>query len=303
MIKAWFWHHLDSLHVTIARLARTPVVTLLNVGVIGIALALPVGLYGARANLPGLAHTLAADPQLSVLLALDAGRADADRIAARLKNHAGVREARFVPREQALKELKASTGLADVVDSLPQNPLPDAFVVLPRDRQPDALEKLRDEVRAWPKVAHVQLDTAWARRLEAGLKLARLAVWLMATLFAFALVAVTFNTIRLQILTRREEIEVSKLIGATDPFIRRPFLYFGALQGFAGGIAAWVIIWAGIGLLNGALADLAQLYAARLELQHLGPEDSLSLLAFSAGLGWFGSWLSVKQHLAGIETR
>ncbi len=194
-----------------------------------------------------------------------------------------------MPREQALKELKASTGLADVVDSLPQNPLPDAFVVLPRDTQPEALEKLRDEVRGWPKVTHVQLDTAWARRLEAGLKLARLAVWLLATLFAFALVAVTFNTIRLQILTRREEIEVSKLIGATDPFIRRPFLYFGALQGLAGGVAAWAIIWAGVWLLNGALAELTQLYSARIELQHLGtgrqPRASSCFPPGSAGSG------------------
>jgi cell division transport system permease protein len=112
---------------------------------------------------------------------------------------------------------------------------------------------------------------------------------------------VTFNTIRLQILTRREEIEVSKLIGATDPFIRRPFLYYGTLQGLAGGVAAWGIIWAGVRLLNGALSELAQLYAARIELQHLDPSDSLSLFAFSAALGWFGSWLSVNQHLARFE--
>ena len=223
-MKTWFWHQLDAFRTTLARLLRTPVATLLNVGVIGIALALPVGLYVALVNLQDFAHTLASDPQLSVFLALDAGRSDAEKIAARLKQHAGVREARYVPRERALKELKASTGLADVVDSLPQNPLPDAFVVLPRDTQPEALEKLRDEVRGWPKVAHVQLDTAWARRLEAGLKLARLAVWLLATLFAFALVAVTFNTIRLQILTpgRRSRLQADR---RTDPFIPPPFLY------------------------------------------------------------------------------
>lgn len=174
-------------------------------------------------------------------------------------------------------------------------------MVVPRETGPQSLEKLRDEVSGWPKVTHVQLDTVWAQRLEAGLRLARLAVWLLATLFAFALVAVTFNTIRLQVLTRREEIEVSKLIGATDPFIRRPFLYFGTLQGLAGGLAAWIIIWAGIQLLNGALSELAQLYAARFELRHLSPEDSLSLFVFSAGLGWFGSWLSVNRHLAEIE--
>ncbi len=302
-MRAWLWQHRDALVTTVARLVRTPVATLLNLGVIGVALALPVGLYVGLDNLRGFTRSLASDPQLSVFLALDAGRPEVEKTRARLAQHPGVREARFVPRDQALKELKASTGLGDVTDSLPQNPLPDAFVVLPRDRAPDALEKLRGEIAGWPGVTHVQLDTAWARRLEAGLKVARLAVGLVATLFAFALVAVTFNTIRLQILTRREEIEVSKLIGATDPFIRRPFLYFGALQGLAGGIAAWAMVWAGVQFLNGALAELAQLYDAQFALRHLGLEDSVSLLVFSAGLGWFGSWLSVSQHLARIEPR
>ena len=302
-MRAWLWHQLDSLVTTLARFGRAPIVMLLNIGVIGIALALPVGLYVALDNLQGVVRTLASDPQLSVFLAPDAGSADAAKIEARLKQHAAVRDVRYVPRDQALKELKASTGLADVVDSLPSNPLPDAFVVQPRGAAPEALERLRDEVSRWPKVTHVQLDAAWARRLEAGLKVARLVVWLLATLFAFALVAVTFNTIRLQILTRREEIEVSKLIGATDSFIRRPFLYFGALQGLAGGVAAWAIIWAGLQLLNHGLADLSRLYATQIELRHLSLEDSASLLLFSAGLGWFGAWLSVDQHLARIEPR
>jgi cell division transport system permease protein len=300
-MRAWLWHQLDSLVTTLARFGRAPIVMLLNIGVIGIALALPVGLYVTLDNLRGVVRTLASDPQLSVFLAPDAGPADVAKIEARLKQHAAVRDVRYVPRDQALKELKASTGLADVVDSLPSNPLPDAFVVQPRGAAPEALERLRDEVSRWPKVTHVQLDAAWARRLEAGLKVARLVVWLLATLFAFALVAVTFNTIRLQILTRREEIEVSKLIGATDSFIRRPFLYFGALQGLAGGVAAWAIIWAGLQLLNHGLADLSRLYATQIELRHLSLEDSASLLLFSAGLGWFGAWLSVDQHLARIE--
>jgi cell division transport system permease protein len=301
-MKPWLWHHLDAFGMTLARLARTPVATLLNIGVIGIALALPLGLYVGLFNVQGLTRSLASDPELSVFLALDASPDEVRQIGTSLGRHASVRESRFVPRDQALKELKASSGLADVVDSLPQNPLPDAFIVLPRDPGAPGLEKLRDELRGWPKVTHVQLDAAWAQRLEAGLNLARLAVWLLATLFAFALVAVTFNTIRLQILTRREEIEVSKLIGATDGYIRRPFLYFGALQGIAGGVVAWLIVWTGIYFLNAALGDLSRLYAASFQLQPLGLEDSLSVLAFSAALGWLGSWLSVNQHLAGFET-
>jgi cell division transport system permease protein len=300
-VKAWLWNQVDTFVTTVARFARAPVVALLNFGVIGIALALPVGLYVVIDNFQDLTRSLASEPQLSVFLALDAGRTDVETIRARLRRHTAVRQSRFVPRDAALKELKASTGLADVVDSLPANPLPDAFLLTPTDPAPEALERLRDEVRGWPKVTHVQLDSAWARRLDAGLRVARLVVALLATLFAFALVAITFNTIRLQILTRREEIEVSKLIGATDAFIRRPFLYFGAVQGLAGGLAAWGIIWVGLYLLNGGLADLSALYATQIQLRHLGLEDSASLLAFSAALGWLGSWLSVNQHLAQIE--
>jgi cell division transport system permease protein len=302
-VNAWLWSHVDAFVTTLARLVRTPVATSLNVGVLGIALALPTGLYVALANVQGHARALAADPRLSVFLALDAGHTEIDQTRTRLQEHAGVGSVRYVSRDEALRRLKTRTGLADVVDSLAENPLPDAFVVRPRDAAPQALEQLRDELRGWPKVAHVQLDAMWARRLEAALRLARLAVWLLATLFAFALVAVTFNTIRLQILTRREEIEVAKLIGATDPFIRRPLLYFGAMQGLAGGLAAWAIVAISLYWLNSGLANLSQLYDTPLELRQLTPEDGLSLLLFSAVLGWFGAWLSVNQHLARLDLR
>jgi cell division transport system permease protein len=152
-------------------------------------------------------------------------------------------------------------------------------------------------------MAHVQVDSAWAQRLEAGLKVGRLAAAILAALFAFALVAVAFNTIRLQMLTRREEIEVARLIGATASFIRRPFLYFGALQGLAGGVAAWMILRLAVHVLNGGLAQLAQLYAARIEFGPLSPRDTVVLLAVSTGLGWLGSWLSVSRQLGQIEPR
>ena len=300
-MRAWLWHHFDSLRATLVRFARTPVAALFNIGVIGIALALPAGLYIVLANLQSSARTLASEPQLSLFLALDAGRADAVQIEARLKRQPGVRGFRYVPRDLALAELKAGTGLADVVDSLAQNPLPDAFIVESHDPAPQALEALRAEFARWPKVAHVELDAAWARRLEAGLKVGRIAVSILAALFAFALVAVTFNTIRLQILTRREEIEVARLIGATAAFIRRPFLYFGALQGLAGGAAAWAIVWLAVHWLNSGFAELSQLYATRIELSHMNLRDTAGLLVFSTALGWLGSWLSVSQHLGQIE--
>lgn len=300
-MRAWLWHHFDALRLTVARLARAPWATLLNAAVIGVALALPVGLYVAIANLQGVARSVSADPQLTVYLKLDAKPEEARRIEKRLRSHPAVQQVRFVSRAEALRDLEAGAGLAEVVSSLPENPLPDAFVVQPAAGEALRLDALGKELLGWPSVAEVRLDTAWARRLEAGIRLGRLATALLAGLFAFALVVVTFNTIRLQMLTRRDEIVVSRLIGATDAYIRRPFLYFGALQGLFGGAAAWALVWGGIQLLNGALADLARLYGTRWQLAHLTSEETLALIGFAALLGWAGSWLSVARQLAGLE--
>ncbi len=297
-MKIWFSQHARTLIAVIARLVRTPIASLFNIGVIGITLALPVGFYVGLFNLQGFSRELATDPQISLFLALDTGPEDLAQIENRLRQQPGVSKFRFISREQALADIKRSTGIADVIASLGQNPLPDAFVVDAAGKGAQGLEKLRDEFSRWPKIAYAQLDTAWAQRLEAALKLGQLAVLMLTTLLAFALVAVTFNTIRLQILTQRDEIEVARLIGATDPFIRRPFLYFGALQGLAGALAAWAIIWVSIYLLNNGLADLSQLYGANFQLRHLSLNDSLTLLAFSGGLGWFGAWMSVNRHLS-----
>ena len=302
-MKVWFSQHVRALLSTFVRLARTPVGTLFNLVVIGVALALPAGLYAALTNVQGISRELASEPQISLFLALDATRGDVAQIEGRIKQHAAVREYKYVSREQALQDIKRGTGLADIVETLVQNPLPDAFVVNARNHTAPFLERLRDEFQRWPKVAHVQVDAVWAQRLDGMLKLGRMAVLLLAGLLAFALVAITFNTIRLQILTQRDEIEVAKLIGATDPFIRRPFLYFGAVQGFIGGLAAWGIVWAGIYLLNGSLAELSHLYGTDLRFRPLMPRDSLSLLVFSAWLGWFGAWLSANKHLAQFDPR
>lgn len=300
-MSAWLAHHRHAFAMGLKRLAGSPLSTLLNVAVIGIAFSLPAGVYVMLDNLRVLSGHIDSAPQLSLFLTLDAGKQDIAEIEARLRRHPAVARFEFVPRERALQQLKRSAGLTEVVDSLKQNPLPDAFVVNAKDTAPQTLESLRSEMLKWPKAEHVQLDSAWAKRLGAMLKLARLAVLILATLLAFALIAVTFNTIRLQILTQRDEIEVVKLIGATNGFICRPFLYFGALQGLAGGAAAWGIVALAIELLNGNLGELAQLYNISFRLAHLAPEDGLSLLAFSAWLGWAGAWLSVARHLWQIE--
>jgi cell division transport system permease protein len=300
-MRNWLRQHRLCFTATVARLARTPLASLLNIGVIGIALALPLAFYVVLVNVQSAAQDKAPAPQVSLFLAVDAQAADTRDIENRLKKHTAIAKYRFISRDQALADLKAKSGLADVINSLGRNPLPDGFVVDAKENSVAALERLRDEFKAWPKVEHVQLDSAWARRLDATLQLGRLIVLVLGALLAFALVAVTFNTIRLQILTQRAEIEVAKLIGATNPFIRRPFLYYGAVLGLAGGVTGWLITWVGLRLLNDRLAGLAQLYGTELKLHHLSTPDTVSLCLFVAALGWLGAWLSASRNLAEFD--
>jgi len=302
-MKSWFLQHLHVMQFTLRKLRTTPVSSLLNVLVIGVALSLPTGGYVLLQNVQSLSDKLVGTPQISVFLSMGVSQDEINRFSKQLEQHAAISHVEFVPREQALLQLQHSTGLADVTGGLAQNPLPHAFIVYPKDNDAKKMESLRDELRSWPKFEHVQLDSAWARKLEGLLKFGRLAVLILAVLLSFALVAITFNTIRLQILTQREEIEVAKLIGASNGFIRRPFLYFGLVQGLLGGSAAWLIITVSLALLNASLSDLTHLYASNFSLQHLTAGDSFTLLLFAAYLGWLGALLSVTQHLWQIESR
>jgi cell division transport system permease protein len=302
-VKSWLRHHLLSLRATTLRLARAPFATALNALVIGVTLALPLGAWVIVANFERLAGHLGADPQLSVFLAPDAATADAARVEAVLGREAGIRTFRFVPKDEALAEMRRTDGLAEVVASLGVNPLPDAFLVALAPGDAAGAERLAATLRALPKVARVQLDTAWVLRLAAMLRLGRAAVGVLAALLAFGLVAVTFNTVRLQILTQRDEIEVSKLIGATDAYIRRPFYYQGALTGLAGGLAALGIVTGSVEVLNVEVARVAATYGADFRLGLPGFGDLAAILAFAAWLGWSGAWLSVSRHLSAIQPK
>lgn len=299
----WLRHHLRAFGRTLGRFLRHPVAAGLNVLVIGIALSLPTAGYVLMDNMGRAANGVAAKPQFTVFLQRDAGADAAAQVRALLERHGGVAGFRFVPRDEALRQLRDSAGLGDVDPVLDKNPLPDAFVVDAEALDPDQLDRMREQMAAWPAVDHVQLDSAWARRLDALLRVGQLAVLVVAALLGTALVLVTFNTIRLQILTQRDEIEVAKLIGATDGFIRRPFLYYGSLLGLAGGAAGWLIVAAALALLNGPVGRLAELYGARFTLSHLGVPESAALLGAAAFLGWLGATLSVARHLRDIEPK
>lgn len=297
-MRAWLTHHRDALAAAVRRLLATPVNTLLSLLAIGIALALPAGGQMLLNNALQLAAAnAAATPQISLFMTLEAPRQAAEELGERLKRRDDIRQLRFVPREETLARMKAAEGLGEVIDVLPKNPFPDAFVIDPKNDAPAAMESLAQELKQLPRVEHVQLDSAWARRLDALLRLGRTGVLLLAALLGIGLVAITFTTIRLQVLTQRQEIDVSRLLGATDSYIRRPFYYFGTLQGLLGGAIAWAIVAAAALWLRGPIGELAQLYSLDFALRALDGRDSALLLAFAAGLGWLGTSLSLRQHL------
>jgi cell division transport system permease protein len=287
-VKAWLRHHGQAIASASRKLSW------LNALVIGIALALPAGGYALLESLRPAGARLALEPRISLFLEPQVRRADAEALGRRLRADRRIAAVRFVPREEALKEMAAVPGLAEVVGALGRNPLPDAFVVTSKDDLADELGKL-------PGVAHVQADAVWARRLAAAAAVLQLGLGLLAALLGAALVAVTFNTIRLQILTQRDEIEVSKLIGATDAFIRRPFYYLGFLQGLVGGAVALALVGAALALLNREVRVLAESYGSSFRFAFLPAADALAVVLFAALLGWLGAELSVRRHLRAIE--
>ena len=295
-MSAYVSQHFAAFKSALRRLATSPLNTLLSLVVIGAALALPAAGWVVLDNLQHLAGNTSRTQQISVFMATDASRKDVAEVESRLRDIAAG-EWRFDSREDALKRMHATEGMAEIVAGLHKNPLPDAFFVEPADPQPETLERLAAIFKSWPKVAHVQLDSAWSKRFDAFLRIGKLAVTLLAGLFAGALIAVTFNTIRLQILAQAAEIEVARLVGATDAFIRRPFHYFGALQGALGGLFAVALIATCGILLSGPVAELLALYSAGFTPRGLSLPHAGIVIGTGAALGWLGAQISVTLHL------
>ena len=301
MISAWLNQHWHALMMTLKQLAMTPIVSLLSILVVGAAFSLPLGAYTLFENAKSFSIRMDSAPQLSLYFKLKANQTEIDLIRSQLEAHPDVSSFQFIPKDVALQRLQKSSGLIDITNSLTRNPLPDAFIVNTLDATPKTLKKIQLDMKRWPAIESVQFDAEWANRLDALLQFGKLIILILATILSVTLVIVMFNTIRLQILMKRDEIEVSKLIGATDAFIRRPFLYFGAIQGLVGGAAAWLIIALIIQLMNDELINLAQHYSIDLQLTHISLQDSISMLLFSSWLGWLGARLSVASHLWLIE--
>lgn len=298
-MRRWLSQHRQALASAMGKLASQRVSSLLNVLVIGIALTLPAGGYVVLESLRGVTQRFSLEPQMSVFLATGAKPAERDALEKLLRTEPQVASVRFVSRDEALKRLRSIEGMAEVLAALNGNPLPDTFILTFRET-PGQLEALAEALRRQPGVAQVQADSAWARRLAALLGVGRLGIALLAALLALGLVASTFNTIRLQVLTQRAEIDVARLLGATDGFIRRPFYYLGALQGLAGGAVGLAILATSLHLLNRGVRVLAQTYGSSFELAFLATGDALALAAFAGVLGFLGAYLSVSVYLRGI---
>jgi cell division transport system permease protein len=297
MNNPWLRHHRDALLTALHRLQVAPLNALLAAIALGIVLALPATGEMLILNFMRLAGLVSTKPQISVFMAQDAPAAAVAEVDKRLHSQNGVKEVRFVPSAEALARLKKSEGMAAVIESLPRNPLPDAFIVLPSSDEPASLEALKADLAKLPQVAQVQLDSAWVKRLDATLRLVRAALAILAGLLGVALVAVTFNTIRLQILTQRDEIEVSRLLGASDGFIRRPFYYSGLIQSLLGGTVAWLLVLGATEALRAPLGAMAAAFSLDLSLSHLPPDETAMLFAISLLLGYVGTWLSVRRFL------
>jgi cell division transport system permease protein len=296
-VNAWLRQHAQALARAARKLAAQRMSSLLNALVIGVALSLPVAGYALVSNLQSVSTRFTLEPQVSAFLKPEAKPEEAEALGRSLRKDPRIAEVRFVSRDEALKGMQRIEGISEVVGALERNPLPDAFVLRIREAAPAVLEKLAADLRAIPAVAHVQTDSEWARRLAALASIARLAILLLAALLSAGLLAVTFNSIRLQILTQREEIEVSRLLGATDGFIRRPFYYLGALQGLAGGLLALGLVAGSFALLNQGVRQLAATYGSSFELGFLAPGDAIAVACFAVFLGWLGANLSVSIYL------
>lgn len=306
-MSPWLRQHRFALGAALSTVRKSPGSFLFNVLVVALALTLPFAGITLLDNVRPLSEQLSVDPEISLFMRDDASRADAEALAPRIRQLVaqqgkGEAEIAFVPREQALASLKERSGLGDVLETLGDNPLPDSYVMklggFASAGAAGQVDLITERLAELPGVETVQVDSAWVKRLAAMLAILRLALLLLAATLGIVVIAVVFNTIRLQVLTQKEEISVSQLLGATNDFIHRPFFYTGALLGLCAGAVALGAVTLALRPLNGAIGEFARLYGSNFQLTALEALEVAGLLAISAGLGLVGALLSVRRHLA-----
>lgn len=298
---AWRLHHRDSARDAIRRMRATPASTLMTVMVIAIALALPTGLGVLLDNVRELTRSWGGNAHLSVFLEHGVGEQRQRQLASDWAGRDDVRRVEVITRAQALEEYKRLSGFGDVLDALPDNPLPPVITVFPTSTDPQRLEWLRETLATADPVELVQLDIEWVRRLHAMLDVGERMVSALALALALAVMLVVVNTIRLAIESRRDEITVIKIVGGTDGFVRRPFLYTGFWYGLAGGFVASLLVQTTLWWLDAPVNRLAGLYGSDYSLTGLNPGAFLLLPLFAGSLGLLGAWLAVGRHLRDVD--
>lgn len=304
-VGRYFGSHLWSLISSLGQFVRSPFSSLLTSLVVGIALALPAGLYVLLDNTRQLTGVWDDSAQITVFL--DESLQDSERTALieTISGHEHIAGVTYVSREQALAEFKEISGLGEAVDLLPENPLPPVLIITPlfQEFTADVAELLLAYLKQQPRIQAVQMDLQWVKRLNGLLDIGQLSLYLFAAFLGMAILVIVGNTIRLIIQNKRQEIVVTKLIGGTDAFIRRPFLYWGLWFGLGGGVVAWFLVTLTLWSLQGPVDRLAGLYNANFTIQYIGILPGVTLLAIGIMLGLGGAWLSVGRHLKEIEPR
>ena len=282
------------------RLASQPLASAVALAVIALAVALPVLAWVIVGNAARVAGSFDADPHINVFLALDATDEDARRVEAALKARPESAAVRFIPRGKALEELKASSHLADLLAQLDRNPLPHAFSVRMKVSDAARLSAVRAEWVKLPRVDRVSADFEWAEKLSRATRFAQRAVAALIAVLAGAVVLIVGHLIRLQVVTQREEIALSQLVGATAADVRRPFLYHGALQGLGGGGFALALGAASVSWINVELLALTSSYESDFKMFFLTPPEGALIVGSVILLAWVGAWVSVARELRGF---
>ncbi len=302
-VKTWLARHAQILVGSLGRIVQYPLATLMTVAVIAVALALPLFLNVLLQNARAATANWNQAFDLSVYLDKKAKNERTQALAKQLRVRADVAAVRIITAEQALKDFRDTSGFGKALDALTDNPLPNTLIVTPTlaASTPEGTLALKMSIAALADVDTVQLDTAWVQRLNAMLEVLRRIVWLTGALLGLGVMLVVGNTIRLDILNRRAEIEVMKLVGATDRFARRPFLYGAVWYGLGGGLGAVVLVAVAVAALARPDEHLAGLYGSPVRLRGLGIVTAMGVLGVSIALSWIGSWIAATRHIRAVE--
>lgn len=303
LFESYFIRHIQVFFYSLGQLSRTPISTLMTCMVIGIALALPTGLHTLLKNAQQLSGGWESTAQISVFLKKDIRNEQALRLKSDIQRWSDVVSVHYISRKQALKEFQSLSGFGDALKALKSNPLPSVLIVKPKLSKTNELatQNLLSQLQNLRQTDKAQLDMQWVRRLYAIMNIVERGVLILAALLALAVLLVVGNTIRLAIQNRRKEIVVMKLIGGTDAFIRRPFLYTGFWYGLFGGLISWVLVSFTLISISSPIEKLTTLYQNQFELNNMTFFTIISLLGISILLGLAGSWFAVGRHLREIE--